>query len=287
MISRLGLLAVLILANSVSAQDPPKTDFGFDPKTAAAPDPTRGRVVARVFDEYVYVSELGGKNPLTHPPALRRLQERVWRPLVVRFVEQEKLTAEPQEIGRLILDQHPLEMPRPIGAGDVVNFLRVLFGGTDIERWYVQLHIAAVPAAEAAIAWQAASIILQWKLDHALYQRYGGSIVERPSFMSKAMGSASITAMFCRHEPRSAYESLLSDAISRGAIEFFDLQERDAFPPLFFLDIDDPPPPVAAAESDLRLERWDLVSQPKRLTVEAAIYAALMENTYRGLLMSD
>lgn len=49
-------LFTLALVLPSSAQEPPKTDFGFDPKTIPAPDPAYGPPVVRVFGEYIYLA---------------------------------------------------------------------------------------------------------------------------------------------------------------------------------------------------------------------------------------
>lgn len=187
-------LFALVLVPPATAQEPPKTDFGFDPKTIPAPDLAYGPPVARVFGEYIYLSRAGEAPRRIDQDLVDGITSNVWHDLQLWLIEKERITASPQEIEQ------------------VATWLRMVMWSADSK---FEFDLASLLFQEVLSHWMGACWVTQWKIDRLLYQRYGGGTV--------------IFQQFSPQEPVGAHRRFLEEAEAAKVIEFYDPEVREKF----------------------------------------------------------
>ena len=223
------------LAESQKEQDVKKQKLThFDSQKIPAPDPRRGKPVARVLDQYVYPDDLNGKSPAKDATATDQLTGSIFGLLTTRQIEQEKITATEDEIKRLgeylkssdttkTKNSEPnpcyrrlisilMDLPAPMmitlaleklpeGLQKDLSFdlSGELNDGLIMRRFSADLY---------------SGMIMQWKLDRVLYKRYGGTVIFQQSNPT---------------EPVGAYRKFLEQLEREKAFEIFDKDDRTAF----------------------------------------------------------
>jgi hypothetical protein len=187
-------LVAFVLILPTSAQEPPKTDFGFDPKTIPAADPAYGPSVARVFGKYIYLAQAGEAPRKIDQDLVDGITSNVWHDLQLWLIEKERITATPQEIEQ------------------VATRMRLLMWSADPK---FEFDLASMIFQEVLAHWMGACWVTQWKIDRLLYQRYGGGTV--------------IFQQFSPQEPVGAHRCFLEEAEAAKAIEFYDPEVREKF----------------------------------------------------------
>jgi len=187
-----GTWAIELVSTAQDKVPPSKTDLAFDAREVPPPDPKRGKPVARVLDQYLYLDQLGGKLPRDDADARYKLQGLIFGPLLERVVKRESITATEQEMHRaakFLDDAQRRLLPdlKPEGSPEQMT---------------------------AAFREVGQELVLQWKTDRALYQRYGGPVIFQ-------QGNPL--------EPVGAYRRFLEDVERGGAFEIHDPDHRKAF----------------------------------------------------------
>ena len=72
--------------------------LGFDPKQIHPPDPAKGQPLARVFDQYIYPSDVEATSPRLTDEQAEQLQGRILGPLADRYIRQKKIAVTAKEI---------------------------------------------------------------------------------------------------------------------------------------------------------------------------------------------
>ena len=137
------LILLFVITSSVRAlagrAEPPFPDFSPD----RIPDPPHGtRVVARVFDTWLTADSLGGSQASLDARA-SMLAAHLWKSVSLRYMEVHGLRAEEAEVTRL--ERRLADAGAPVPENDAHEFAR--------------------------------AILIQWKIDRELYERYGGEVV--------------------------------------------------------------------------------------------------------------
>ena len=192
-------------AISATAQEkppPPKTGLGFDASKVPPPDPKRGKPVARVLDQYLYLDQVGGKFPRDDAEAKSKIRGLIG-PLLHRFVEREKIVATPDEI-----DQ-------------AADYIRKGYEKFVAEGVLSEISNEDEEEAKRASRLIAEDFVVQWKYCRALYERYGGPVIFQ-------QGNPL--------EPVGAYRRFLEDAERTGALEIYHPEDRQAFYDYFTRD---------------------------------------------------
>lgn len=189
-------LFTLALVLPSSAQEPPKTDFGFDPKTIPAPDPAYGPPVVRVFGEYIYLARAGEAPRKIDQDLVDGITSMVWRDLQLWLMTMERITATPQEI-----EQVATRLRKQMWiAGPKVEF-----------------DLASILFQEVLSHWMSACWVTQWKIDRLLYQRYGGGTVIFQQFSPQEPVGCTAAFWKKRKQRRSSNSTIRRSVRSSGS----------------------------------------------------------------------
>jgi hypothetical protein len=178
-----------LATNAADTQPKPASDLlGFDASKIQPPDPEKGEPVARLFYDYIYRSNIeAAAQKLTEDEA-RRLTGKIFGELRQRYMDRHKITATPEEIQQFVNAMHRLSPPN---ASEERN--------KDDQRGF------------EAIGEQ---MVKGWKLDRALYKKYGGTVIFQ-------QGNP--------FEPVGAYRKFLEEMEEAKVFEVYDADNRQKF----------------------------------------------------------
>lgn len=187
----LFVLGVILPAQAADTQPKPSNDvLGFDATKIRPPDANKGEPVARLFYDYIYVSDVEAASPKLTDDEASRLIGKIFGELRQRYTDRHKITATPEEI-----QQFAIAMQRLSPAGDDASVERK----KDERRGY------------EAIGEQ---LVKSWKLDRMLYTKYGGIVIFQ-------QGNP--------FEPVGAYRKFLEEMEKAKVFEIYDQDNRQKF----------------------------------------------------------
>jgi hypothetical protein len=153
------------------------------PAAVVLPTAARGReAVAEMFGQPIYRDELSGP---------RALGARIVPPLIKRLVKAKHLEATDAEIA---------DLQSWIGGLSGDEGEGPMTASTDAERQQLRESLA--------------SVVLDWKINKALYEQYGGDVIFQQFSPREAVG---------------AMRKYLEDQEASGTFKIFDAAERDSF----------------------------------------------------------
>jgi hypothetical protein len=187
------LLLLGVILPALAANTPPKADnevFGFDASKVQPPDAKRGEPVARLLYDYIYPADLDAASPKLSEDAARRLVGRIFGELRRRSMERHKITATREEIQQFVtaIRRHSPEDQE--GSGEKKE--------------------EATRGLEAI----GEQMVKGWKLDRALYQKYGGTVIFQQANP---------------FEPVDAYRKFLEGMQEAKVFEVYDPDNRQKF----------------------------------------------------------
>lgn len=176
-----------------SLTDKSKPVLTFDRNSVPAPDPTKGAPLARVFNEYVYLTELKAESAELTREQSEQLSGRIFTPLLQRFLKEHRLCATDEEI----LQFQTAMQFEPLSAEEREGLT------PDEQREF-----------EESMRKMAEMMVVGWKRDRALYERYGGIVIFQ-------QGNP--------FEPVGAYRQFLEETEKAGVFEVFQADHRQTF----------------------------------------------------------
>jgi hypothetical protein len=187
------LLLLGIILPALAASTPSKADnevFGFDASKVQPPDAEKGEPVARLLYDYIYPADLDAASPKLSEDEARRLVGRIFGELRRRSMKHHKITATPEEIQQFVT---AIRRPSPEDQE-----------GSKEEREEATRGLEAIGE----------QMVKGWKLDRALYRKYGGTVIFQQANPL---------------EPVGAYRKFLEEMQEAKVFEVYDPDNRQKF----------------------------------------------------------
>jgi len=176
---------------AADTQPKPSNDvLGFDATKVRPADPKKGDPIARLFYDYIYVSDLEAASSKLTDDEARRLTGKIFGELRQRYMDRHKITATPEEIQQFVA-----AMNRLSPADDHASEAR---------KKDDQLGFKAIGE----------QFVKGWKLDRMLYKKYGGTVIFQ-------QGNP--------FEPVGAYRKFLEEMEKAKVFEIYDPDNRQKF----------------------------------------------------------
>jgi hypothetical protein len=185
------VLGVVLPTQAADTQPSPNNDiFGFDASKVRPGDPKKGEPIARLFYDYIYVSDVEAASPKLTDDEARRLTGKIFGELRRRYMDRHKITATPEEIQQFVAAMNRLSPP----DDDV----------SEERKKDDQLGYKAIGE----------QFVKGWKLDRMLYKKYGGTVIFQ-------QGNP--------FEPVGAYRKFLEEMEKAKVFEIHDQDNRQKF----------------------------------------------------------
>jgi len=190
-ITLLLVLGVILPARAADTQQTPGNElFGFDANKVRPPDAEKGEPVARLFCDYIYRTDVDAASQKLSEDEARRLTGKIFGELRQRYMDRHKITATPEEIQQFVTAIRCISPAKH----DVSEEKK-----KDDRRGL------------EAIGEQ---MVKGWKLDRALYKKYGGTVIFQ-------QGNP--------FEPVGAYRKFLEEMEEAKVFEIYDQDNRNKF----------------------------------------------------------
>jgi hypothetical protein len=190
-ITLLLLLGVTLPAWAADTQSGPDNEvLGFDASKVRSPDTKKGEPVARLLYDYIYPTDLDAASPKLSEDEARRLVGRIFGELRRRYMDRHKITATPEEIQQFVA---AIRRHSPADQE-----------GSEEKKEKAAHGLEAIGE----------QMVKGWKLDRALYQKYGGTVIFQQANPL---------------EPVGAYRKLLEEMQEAKVFEVYDPDNRTKF----------------------------------------------------------
>jgi hypothetical protein len=164
--------------------------LGFDAGQVRTPEAGKGEPIARLFYDYIYRDDIEAAAQELTDDETRRLIGKIFGELRQRYMDRHKITATPDEIQQFV-NAMRRQSPRDEDASETRK-------KEDQRGW-------------EAIGDQ---LVKGWKLDRALYRKYGGTVIFQQANP---------------FEPVGAYRGFLEEMEKAKVFEVFDPDNRQKF----------------------------------------------------------
>lgn len=185
----------------------------FDASRVLPPNPEKGEPVARLFYDYLYAADIDAASPKLTENEAKRLTGKIFGELRQRYMHRHKITATPEEIQQFVA-----AMRRSPTDEETSEEKR-----RDDRRGF------------EAIGKQ---MVKGWKLDRALYNKYGGTVIFQQANP---------------FEPVGAYREFLEEMETAQVFEIFDPDTRQKF---WYYFVRQHPSQVPAEQIDFDKPWW-------------------------------
>ncbi|MCL4204626.1 MAG: hypothetical protein KJ000_19230 [Pirellulaceae bacterium] len=185
------VLGAILPARAADTQPRPTNDIlGFDASQVRPANPKKGAPIARLFYDYICVSDIEAAAPKLTDDEARRLTAKVFGELRQRYMDRHKITATREEIQQFV---------------DAMRSMSRTDNDASEARKKDDQH------GFQAIGEQ---FVKGWKLDRALYKKYGGTVIFQQANP---------------FEPVGAYRGFLEEMEKAKVFEVYDPDNRQKF----------------------------------------------------------
>lgn len=186
----LAVFAGILPARAADTLPNPAGDMlDFDSSKVRPADPKQGEPIARLFYEYIYRSDIEAADQKLTEDEARRLTGKIFGELRQRYMDRHKITATPEEIQQFVAAIR--QAPADDDASQATS--------KDDQHGLHALGELFVKG---------------WKLDRALYQKYGGTVIFQQANP---------------FEPVGAYRGFLEAMEKAQVFEIYDPDNRQKF----------------------------------------------------------